>query len=164
MLLSVVTTAVVVAGAVVTGPPHDHAVRREAAAATVTSATPAARALAVLRAWDRRRATAWAADDAGALRALYLPGSRTGRRDVAMLTAYRRRGLRVTTMRRQVLSVRVRESAPRTLRVVVTDRLAEARVTGAGARTVLPRGSPGSHRIVLRRVRAGWRVDEVYDA
>ncbi len=81
-----------------------------------------------------------------------------------MLTAYRRRGLRVTTMRRQVLSVRVRESAPRTLRVVVTDRLAEARVTGAGARTVLPRGSPGSHRIVLRRVRAGWRVDEVYDA
>ena len=165
MLLSVLATVGVVAGALVVGAPRHHAVRRTAgagAAPTVT-ARPAARALTVLRAWDRRRATAWAEDDPTALRALYVPASSTGRRDVAMLAAYHRRGLRVTTMRRQVLAVRVRESAPRTLSLVVTDRLVEARVTGGGVRAVLPRSEPATRRIVLRHARVGWRVDEAYD-
>ena len=164
MLLSVLATVGVVAGAVVVGAPH-HAVRRVAGAGTgpTAAARPAARALTVLRAWDLRRATAWAEDDSSALRALYLPGSSTGRRDVAMLAAYHRRGLQVTTMRRQVLAVHVRDSAPRTLSLVVTDRLVEARVTGGGGRAVLPRSRPATRRIVLRHGRVGWRVDEVYD-
>ena len=164
MLLSVLVTLGVIAGAVVVATPRDHAVRRVAGAREVPTvpARPAARALAVLRAWDRRRAAAWAADDSSALRALYLPGSSTGRRDVAMLAAYHRRGLEVTTMRRQVLTVRVRDSAPRTLSLVVTDRLVEARVTGGGVRAALPRSRPATRRIVLRHARAGWRVDEVY--
>ena len=80
-----------------------------------------------------------------------------------MLTAYDRRGLRVTTMQRQVLAVQVRTSDPRQLSLVVTDRLVEARVTGHGERVVLPRSRPATHRIVLRRGSTGWRVAEVYD-
>ncbi len=165
MLLSVLATIGMIAVAVVVDAPRDHAVRRvaEAGAGPTVTARPAARALVVLRAWDRRRARAWALDDPAALRALYLPGSSTGRRDVAMLAAYHRRGLEVTTMRRQVLAVRVRDRAPRTLSLVVTDRLVEARVAGGGLRAVLPRSRPATRRIVLRHERAGWRVEEVYD-
>jgi hypothetical protein len=117
----------------------------------------------VLRAWDRHRAAAWAHDDAAALRGLYVAGSRTGRRDVAMLAAYHRRGLRVTTMRRQVLEVGVGANRRRRMTLRVTDRLVEARVTGRGERLVLPRSRPATHRLVLRRTTTGWRVAEVYD-
>jgi hypothetical protein len=165
MLLSLLATVGVVVGALAVGSPRDHAVRQlaEAGAGPAMAPRPAARALTLLRAWDRRRAAAWAEDDPSALRALYLPGSSTGRRDVAMLAAYHRRGLQVTTMRRQVLAVQVRDSDPRTLSLVVTDRLVEAWVTGRGVRAVLPRSRPATRRIVLRHERVGWRVDEVYD-
>ena len=165
MLLSVLATLCVVVGTVATGTPAGHVVRREPGpgASPAAVARPAARALAVLRDWDLRRASAWAADDRSALGALYLPGSSAGRRDLAMLAAYHRRGLRVTTMRRQVLAARVRTYGPRTLRLVVTDRLAEARVSGGTARAVLPRSRPATRTIVLRRGPTGWCVDEVYD-
>jgi hypothetical protein len=81
-----------------------------------------------------------------------------------MLAAYHRRGLRVTTMQRQVLAVRIRVSTPRVLSLVVTDRLAEGRATGGDGQVVLPRSRPAAHRIELRRGPAGWRVAEVYDA
>jgi hypothetical protein len=81
-----------------------------------------------------------------------------------MLAAYHRRGLRVTTMQRQVLAVRVRVSTSSVLSLVVTDRLAEGRVTRGDRQVVLPRSRPARHRIVLRRGPAGWRVAEVYDA
>ena len=58
-------------------------------------------------------------------------------------------------MRRQVLTVRCAYSAPRTLSIVVTDRLVEARVTGGGVRAALPRSRPAMRRIVLRHARAG---------
>jgi hypothetical protein len=164
MVLSTLVTVGVVAATLTVVTPRDHDVRRVAGAGAgpVVPARPAARALAVLRAWDRRRARAWAEDDASALRDLYLPGSATGQRDAAMLAAYHRRGLQVTTMRRQVLAVHVRDSAPRTLSLVVTDRLVEARVTGGGVRAVLPRSRPATRRILLRRAGRGWRVEEVY--
>ncbi len=164
MLLSVLATVGVVAGALLAVAPVAHVVRRESVPATTAAVRPAARALDLLRAWDRRRAGAWAAGDATALRALYLPGSRTGRRDLAMLAAYERRGLRVTGMRRQVLAVRVRWRTPRALTLVVTDRLAEARVASGGTRSVLPRSRPTTRRIALRHTSAGWCVAEVYDA
>lgn len=160
MLLSLLLTAVVVGAAVVrAAPPHD--VRR-VEAADAEARPRVARAVAVLGSWDRRRAAAWARDDPAALRSLYLPGSRTARRDLAALTAYRRRGLRVPSMRRQVLDVRLRASTPRNLRLVVTDRLAEAVVTGAGERLALPSTRPATRTIVLRRVSGGWKVAEVY--
>ena len=162
MLLAVLATVGAVTGALVTGAPGGHVVRRDDGPERAAAVRPAARGIDVLRSWDLRRAGAWAAGDAPALRALYLPGSRTGRRDVAMLEAYLRRGLRVTTMQRQVLAVRVRSRDARTLSLVVTDRLAEARVTG-GTRAALPRSRPATRRIVLRRTPSGWRVAEVYD-
>ena len=132
-------------------------------AGSPTAAPSTVGPVAVLQDWDRRRAAAWADDDTAALRGLYVRGSSTGRHDVAMLTAYHRRGLRVTTMQRQVLAVQVRTRTPRGLSLVVTDRLAEARVTGHGQTVVLPRSRPATRRIVLRRVATGWRVAEVYD-
>ncbi len=159
-LLSVLATAVVVAVTMLVTP--DHAERPVPAAGPAVS--PTTRALAVLRAWDRRRAVAWAHDDPAALRALYVAGSHTGRRDVAMLWAYHRRALRVTTMQRQVLAVHVRVHVPRAMTLLVTDRLVEGRVTGRGERLVLPRSRPATHRLALRRTTTGWRVVEVYDA
>jgi hypothetical protein len=161
MLLAVVVSATVVGVAVLVTAPRD-VVRPQAESSTAVP--PTVKALAVLRAWDRRRASAWADDDRAALRTLYVNGSRSGRHDVAMLAAYHRRGLRVKTMQRQVLAVRVRATAARLLSLVVTDRLAEARVTVHGRRVALPRSRPATRRIVLRRVGAGWRVAEVYDA
>lgn len=161
-LLSVLATAVVVAVTLLATP--DDAERPVAATAQGGAVSPTTRAVAVLRAWDRRRAVAWGRDDPSALRALYVVGSRTGRRDAAMLRDYHRRGLRVTTMQRQVLAVAVRAHTPRTLTLLVTDRLVEGRVTGGGERLVLPRSRPATHRLVLRRTTTGWRVAEVYDA
>jgi hypothetical protein len=169
MLLSVLATVGVITGVLAVEAqstdeaPGTDVVGRQWAPPAAATGRPAAHALDVLRAWDRRRAEAWATGDPGAVRALYVRGSRTGREDVAMVAAYRRRGLRVTTMRRQVLAVRVRSSSPRGMSLMVTDRLAEARVTGTRTRAVLPRSRPATRRIVLRRTSTGWRVAEVYD-
>ncbi len=160
MLLSVLVTAVVVGAAVVHGP-SSRDVRR-VVAAHADARPRVARAVALLGAWDRGREAAWARDDPAALRSLYLPGSRSGRRDLAALAAYRRRGLRVRSMRRQVLEVRVRAETSRTLRLVVTDRLAEGLVTGAGERLALPSSRPATRTLVLRRVAGDWLVAEVY--
>jgi hypothetical protein len=157
--ITVGTAAVLVAGPRFAAGPRD-VVRRDAAPAI--AAPPAARALSVLRQWDRRRASAWADDDAVALRSLYLRGSKAGHRDLAMLAAYRRRGLRVSSMRRQVLAVHVRPSRRRLLSLVVTDRLVDGTVSGAGVRTALPESRPATRRIELRRVGRRWRVVEVY--
>jgi hypothetical protein len=165
LLLATLATVGAVTGALAAVAPPVHVVRRDAAPEPAASVRPPSHALDVvdvLRTWDRRRARAWAAGDESALRALYLPGSRTGGRDVAMLAAYRSRGLRVTTMQRQVLAVRVRSRSARTLWLVVTDRLALARVTGR-TRAALPRSRPSVHRIVFRRTGGRWRVAEVYD-
>jgi hypothetical protein len=159
LLVSIVMTpTVVVMSALVAG---SHEVPgRETVPAVATS--PTTHALTVLRAWDRRRAAAWADDDASTLRSLYVRGSDAGRRDLAMLAAYRRRALRVRSMRRQVLAMHVRRSTPRLLSIVVTDRLVDGIVSGAGVRTALPESRPATREIELRRAARRWRVVEVY--
>lgn len=113
--------------------------------------------LAVLSDWDRLRAQAYSSGDVAALRALYAPGSATGRRDVALLRAYADRGLVVRGMRMQVLACEVRFAGQRRIRVVVTDRLQGARV--AGIRLPVDRAS---RRVVTLVRRAGrWVVAEV---
>ena len=119
--------------------------------------------LVVLRAWDERRAEAWAAGDVAALRALYLPGSATGRHDAHLLDRYLARGLRVRGMGVQVLAVDVRRAGDDVLRLVVTDRLVGAVATGAGVRTALPADAPSRRLVTLRLVGSRWRVDEVRD-
>jgi hypothetical protein len=131
---------------------------------TVSSSSAPGRepeALAVLHRWDRRRSSAWAAGDVGALTRLYVPGSATGRQDVARLRRWTRRGLHVTGLRQQVAAVRVVRSGGRRLVVVATDRTVGARAVGAGRRTALPLGGWATHRISLVRVSGRWRVVEV---
>lgn len=118
-------------------------------------------ALAVLHAWDDRRAAAWARGDVDLLRRLYVSGSRTGRADVAMLRAYADRGLRVTGLRTQVLAVAVRALAPARLVLRVTDRLAGGVVRGAARPLALPVDRPTSQVVVLRRVGGRWLVASV---
>ena len=119
-------------------------------------------ALAVLRAWDVRRAAAWAAGDEAALAALYTDGSAAGRRDRAMLGRYGARGLRVRGMRMQVLAGKVRSRTAGRIVLVVTDRLAHAVAEGRGTRVVLPRDRATRRTIVLRGVAGEWRVAQVW--
>ena len=119
-------------------------------------------ALGVLRAWDVRRAAAWAAGDEAALAALYTDGSAAGRRDRAMLGRYGARGLRVRGMRMQVLAGKVRSRTAGRIVLVVTDRLAHAVAEGRGTRVVLPRDRATRRTIVLRGVAGEWRVAQVW--
>src|SRR5688500_1040554 len=70
-----------------------------------------------LAAWDSRRAEAWATGDVGALRELYVAGSRTGRADIRMLSAYVDRGLHVEGLTTQVLAWEVVDETPEALTV-----------------------------------------------
>ncbi len=118
-------------------------------------------AVAVLRAWDERRAAAWAAGDPVALRRLYAAGSRTGAADRRMLAAYAGRGLVVTGMHTQVLAAQVRSADPDLLVLEVTDRLSGGQVDVGGARLVLPRDTASRHLVELVRERGRWVVSEV---
>lgn len=162
MLLATLVTVSLVAALTVWSAAGHHGVRRPAAGAGSVARAPSSRALDVLHRWDRRRAAAWARGDPRGLAALYVRGSAAGRRDVAMLAAYRSRGLTVRWMRRQVLAVHVRRSTRRRLSLVVTDRLVDGTVVRAGLRTALPQSRPATHTIDLRREARRWRVVEVY--
>jgi hypothetical protein len=161
-----VVAAVVTTGVVGSSVAGHHVVRRGDGAASGLPPTSGAaiHARAVLRGWDHRRARAWARDDVAGLAALYVPGSATGRHDVAMLTAYRDRGLRVTGMSRQVLRLQVPQARRRRLTLLVTDRLVGARVVGRGVGAALPVGDPATRRVRLSRIGGRWRVVEVVGA
>lgn len=136
------------------------------AAATIDSASVAGESPAgVLRAWDRRRADAWASGDAAALARLYADGARAGRRDVAMLRRWNDRGLRVHGMRRQVLEVDVRRATDRRVVVHVTDRLTGAVAVRVddGRRWELPADRAETRRLVFRRTTSGWVLAAAYD-
>jgi hypothetical protein len=133
------------------------------------SAAPVARgdgdALRVLRAWDGRRAAAYAGGSARRLRDLYLPGSATGAVDVRLLEGYRARGLRVAGMRTQLLGVAVLERRPDRWTLRVTDRLAGAVAVDAGRRLRLPRDASSTRVVTMMRGGDGrWRVSTVVDA
>lgn len=133
-------------------------VRRDEPQAVTAADSRATRALAVLRRWDRRRAAAWADGDPDDLARLYVAGSSARRRDLTMLAAYRARGLRVRSLHRQVLAVRVLPHRPDRLRLRVTDRLVDAVAIGAGVRAALPTGRVQTRLITLRLVHHAWRV------
>jgi hypothetical protein len=118
-------------------------------------------AAGVLHAWDARRADAWAHGDLAALRALYVRRSAAGRADLAMLRAWRARGLRVVGLHEQLLELRVRAATGSRLVLVVTDRVASAYAVGAGVRIPLPRDAPTTRRLVLLRRAGEWRMAAV---
>lgn len=143
------------------------AAEHRAGAGASTSAPPESsrpRPVAVLRAWDARRGAAWAAGDTAALDSLYAAGSAAGEADVAMLRAWRARGLRVTGLRPQLLAVEVVARGPGRLIVRVTERLGRAVAVGPGVRRVLPISAPATRRVELRRDGGGWRVVEAVEA
>jgi hypothetical protein len=125
------------------------------------AAPPPDEALAVLHAWDRARADAWAAGDARALGALYTPGSAAGRRDVAMLRRWSDRGLVVRGMAMQVLDARLRVRTADRMVVVVTDRLTGAVAVGPGVRRPLPEDRASTRTLTLRRGARVWQVVSV---
>ena len=118
---------------------------------------------AILGEWDARRAAAWAEGDIGALRDLYSDGSRAGAGDIRLLRRYVDRGLRVTGLSTQVLSLSVLSRDDRSLRLVVTDRLVGGRASGGGETMRLPADRASTRRIDLVRVGEEWLVDEVRD-
>lgn len=121
----------------------------------------AVEAAGVLRAWDARRARAWATGDLRALSGLYTPASRTGRRDRAALASYVDRGLRVTGVRMQLLSVNLARRRDDRAVLRVTDRMTRAVALGEGRVVPLPRDGPSTWRVSMRRVAGEWRVAEV---
>jgi hypothetical protein len=119
-------------------------------------------AVAVLHAWDARRARAYAVGEPARLRALYTPRALAGHADLVLLRRYRGRGLRVTGMRMQLLSVAVLAHRPGLWRLRVTDRLVGAVAVGRGGRVPLPRDRPTSTQLTMvRGSQRAWRVAAV---
>ena len=151
--LGVALAVLLLAGAALL--PGADPVRRTAPAADRTGA------LEVLRAWDRDRAAAWRKGDLGALGRLYVPGSRAGEADRAMLASYVDRGLRVTGMRMQVAAAEVRHADDDRMVLRVTDRLVGAEARGGGDTLSLPVDGWSRRRIVLVRTGEQWLVAAV---
>jgi hypothetical protein len=117
--------------------------------------------LAVLRAWDKRRAKAWAKGDTKALEQLYEAGSQAGERDVLMLSGYVDVGLRVEGMTTQVIESEVVQLSGSRIVLEVTDRIVGGVAVGATGSTTLPRGKPAQRRVTLVRTKGGWVVSAV---
>lgn len=123
--------------------------------------------VAVLDAWDVRRAAAWSRGDLRGLRSLYVAGSAAGRADVRMLRAWVGRGLRVRAMRMQVLDALLVTRTEDRIVLDVTDRLAHAVAHPGAARpgvgVPLPRDAVSRRTVTLRRVAGEWRVAGVQE-
>ena len=165
LVLALGTTCGLVAVSVSSGPGHRRSVPASAPS-WGSASTPVDRpgALAVLHAWDRRRAAAWAAGDESALAALYTAGAPAGQADRALLRRYTSRGLLVREMRMQVLRARVLALRPRLLELEVTDRLAGGTVIRSGAPAAarrLPVDAATTHVLTLRRIGGAWLMARV---
>ena len=119
-------------------------------------------AVRVLRGWDARRASAYAAGSPARLADLYVAGSSAGTADVRVLRGYLGRGLRVRGLRMQLLAVSVVDRLDDRWRLAVTDRVAGGVAVGRGRRLALPRDRADTHVVTL--MRGGdhrWRVAAV---
>ena len=128
-----------------------------------TSPRNPATAARILADWDRQRARAWARGDVDALTDLYVPDSRTGSVDVAMLRHWTARGLRVVGLQTQVLRLDVIAQKETRLSVLVTDRVVGGEAVGPVGRVGLPSDRASTRRITLRNVSDRWLVAEVRD-
>lgn len=162
---ALVTIAIVV-GVVGAAAAVVEAGRQPVAAGPVPPAMPTA--VQVLERWDRQRAAAYSSGDLTRLRALYHPGSRTGRADEMVLAAWSRRGLRVHDLRMQLLAYDVGEQSAHRIELTVTDRMHRAVALGPRpcarcppVRARLPAGQAKRRTITFLRCGGGWVIDEV---
>lgn len=160
LVLALGLTSGLVAVAVTSGDPPV-AGRSPASAATLPSQGGRPGPLAVLHAWDERRAAAWAAGDETALARLYTARSPARAGDLALLRRYRERGVSVPDVRMQVLRAAVLVDRPGRVVIRVTERLASRAAFVGTRRVLLPRDTAQTHVIDLRRVRGSWRVETV---
>lgn len=110
---------------------------------------------------DEARAVAFSGGDVSLLDRVYAHGGAARNADAAAIRSYTRRGGRVTGAGLTLLSCHVDDSSPRRVRLVVVDRLAEARVVWAdGTSRSLPRDLPTRHSITLVLMSAGWRIGD----
>jgi hypothetical protein len=128
---------------------------------TAASAPAGPPPIEVLRAWDARRAEAWARGDPRLLSPLYTADSVAGRRDRAMLRAWSARGLAVRDLRTQLLAVHVLRHTRSAWTLLVTDRLTGGVAVGRGPSRPLPRDGATTRTVRLRWVDGGWRVAAV---
>lgn len=165
---TVVTVRAVLAARAPTGDPAappSRSLRPTVTEAALLADRDATRAATLLRRWDARRAQAWADADPERLAGLYVPGSEAGRSDVAMLAAYRGRGLVVHGLDTQLLAVEVLGRSPDRWRLRVTDRVVGGEVVDrAGVRRALPRDAASTRVVTLLRRAGTWRVAEVVAA
>lgn len=115
----------------------------------------------VLDALDERRAHALQRDDPAALTQVYRPGSTLLASDLAVLDAYRERGLRLRGAGVERLSCRTAEERPGRYEVDVVDRVSETAVETPDGRRALPLDRPTRHVVTLVGTPEGWRVERV---
>jgi hypothetical protein len=156
LLLVLLVPLLATAGRATAGPPAVEPVET-----SVASAFTGPPAVEVLRAWDARRAEAWARGRPRLLRPLYTSGSLAGRHDRAMLRAWAARGLVVRDLRTQLLAVRELRHTATTWTLLVTDRLAGGVAVGAGVRRPLPRDEVSTRVVTLRQADGSWLVASV---
>lgn len=119
---------------------------------------------AILARLDRRRDRAYAANDPDRLRAVYVAGSTVLRHDLAMLAAYRERGVRLTGVRLRLLDVAMLGRAGPNARLRVVDRLDRPTAHTSKGALRLPQDQATERLIVLREAADGWRIAAVRPA
>src|SRR5690606_1480889 len=118
----------------------------------------------ILARLDHRRAQAYAANDPDRLRSVYVPGSAVLRNDLAMLRAYRARGVRLTGVRLRLIQVALVARRGPTARLRVVDWLDRPVAHTPEGTVRLPRDRATERLIVLRNAADGWRIAAVRPA
>jgi hypothetical protein len=116
----------------------------------------------VLRGLDERRGRAFAHADPGLLHQIYAPRSGLLARDARVINAYARRELHIVGLQMTILALHVVRHSKSTAILSVVDRISHARaVDNAGRSRELPHDDPTAHRVTLRRLPDGWRIDAI---
>jgi hypothetical protein len=117
--------------------------------------------VAILGQLDRRRELAYALGDPRRLRSVYVADSPVLRHDVAMLRAYRTRGVSLTGVRLRVIDADLMGRDGRYVRLRVVDRLERPTAHTEHGSIRLPRDEATARVIVLRDIAVGWRIAAV---
>ena len=132
-------------------------------AATRSTASPTPQWAEVLDRLDRARADAFAAGDAGALAAVYAPGSRLLAADRQAIARLAAAGRRATGVRHTVRKVVVQSQDTRSARLQTVDELSAYDVVDGAGRVVARSAPRRAATFVVRLVLTpgGWRLSDI---